>query len=366
MRILKPEIAVEREHCILRWIIQEFVRSRHPVGSELIAKKCGLGISSASVRSIMKKLEDEGYLAQSHTSGGRLPTDKAYRFYVDYLSEVRKLALEERRRIEGEYKRQMDEIDRVMAQTSKLLASISHSAGFVFSSGIASQSIARMDLLPLGRDYILVMIVTQSGSVKHWPVQTETEIPPERLRLMSVFLNEHLSGLPISEARRVLWDYLRSGQDDLRNAAELAGRFLQTIERQGPEETDLHIEGISQLAGLVDEKDFSGFFDMLNIMQEKRRFIDMLKNQLDSFVQDAVPAVRVSIGAENNLKELRQMSLVTRSYRVGDKCVGIVGILGPRHMEYSKAISLVTFMSSLMEDSISQWEKFMISKDGQF
>lgn len=360
MRVLKPEIAMERERRILRWVIQEFVQNRRPVASETVAGQCGLGVSSATVRGIMKKLEEDGYLSQSHTSGGRYPTDKAYRFYVDYLAEARKLALEERRRIETEYHRQMDEIDRVMAQTSKMLAMISHSAGFVLASGFDEQLISRIEFVPMGPGFLLVLLVSESGSVKHWPVKTDIDISPMRLRLMSAFLNERVAGLPITEARRVLWDYLKSGRDELRDAADLAGRFLETMERNSGGGQELHIEGLGQLAENVDESDFEGFFDMLSVMDEKQRFISMLKERVQDL--SAEPRSRVSIGSENNIRELHHMSLVTRACTVGGRPVGMLGILGTRHMEYERMISLVDFMGSLMEEAIGQWENLLIDE----
>ncbi len=363
MSVLKPEIAAERERRILRWVIQEFVQHRRPVASEAVAGRCGLGVSSATVRSIMKKLEDEGYLTQSHTSGGRYPTDKAYRFYVDYLSEARKLAIEERRRIESEYHSQMDEIDRVMAQTSKMLAVISHSAGFVLSSGIGEQCITRIEFVPMGPGCLLVLLVSDSGSVKHWPVKTDIDVSPQRLRLMSAFLNEQVAGLPVTQARRVLWEYLRSGHSELRDAADLAGRFLETVEREGEGSPQLHIEGLVQLAGDVDETEMEGFFDMLTVMDEKQRFVAMLKDRITGADAKA-PRARVSIGAENDIKELHRMSLVTRTCLVGERPVGMLGIIGPRHMEYDRMISLVDFMGTLMEESIGQWEGLLNDESG--
>ncbi|MDD4003733.1 MAG: heat-inducible transcriptional repressor HrcA [Elusimicrobiaceae bacterium] len=363
MRVLKPEIAIERERRILRWVIQDFVQHRRPVASEQVACRCGLGVSSATVRGIMKKLEEEGYLSQSHISGGRYPTDKAYRFYVDYLSEARKLALEERRRIENEYHSQMDEIDRIMAQTSRLLAAVSHSAGFVLSSGIGEQCIARIDFVPMGPGCILVLLVSESGAVKHWPVKTDIDLSPRRLRLMAAFLNEQVAGLPIGQARRVLWDYLRSGRDELRDAADLAGRFLETVERQSSGGQELHIEGLGQLAGEVEETEFDGFFEMLSVMDEKQRFIAMLKDRIKGLECDKLRRASVSIGSENDIKELHNMSLVTRTCRVGSKPVGMIGILGPRHMEYGRMLSLVDFMGSLMEETISQWDG-LLNDDG--
>ena len=135
MRILKPEIAKARKEKILRWVIQQFVETRRPVGSQMIAQGALQDVSSATIRNIMKELEEEGYLYQPHTSGGRIPTDKAYRYYVDYLANVQKMAARERQRIEEQYDARVNEVDNILVQTSRLLAMLSGRRGGVCVRG---------------------------------------------------------------------------------------------------------------------------------------------------------------------------------------------------------------------------------------
>lgn len=202
MRILKPEIAKARKEKILRWVVQQFVETRRPVGSQMIAEGALQDVSSATIRNIMKELEEEGYLYQPHTSGGRIPTDKAYRYYVDYLASVQKMAAQERQRIEEQYDERVSEVDNMLVQTSRLLAMLSGAAGFVYTAHVEDQRVQRLDFIPLAPGMILAVLVTQSGAVRHWPVRTGYVIEPARLRVLSRFINQEIAGMTLAEARQ--------------------------------------------------------------------------------------------------------------------------------------------------------------------
>ena len=358
MRVLKPEAAREREEKLLRWIIQEFVQSKRPIGSELVAAKARLGVSSATIRNAMKKLEDDGYLHQEHTSGGRVPTDKAYRFYVDYIMGMQALALKEKESIQREYDHEMDEMDGLLTQTSRMLSALSHSAGFAYASSVCDQNIIRLDFIPLGTGALLAVLVTDSGNIRHFPVRLNYEIPTRRLRLLSGFISSEVEGLPLREAKKKLWKYLNEGHSELRDVADIARQFLDEVEKHSACANALHIEGLGQL--LESGHDFSGLRDMLHMMEERRRLAGLMNEKLQELAADSTASrLRVTIGAENSLRELRDLSMVTCSYRTGERIVGMLGIIGPKHMEYSRMISLVNFMGEVVEKTISHWEKMI-------
>ncbi len=362
MRVLKPEAAKEREEKLLRWIIQEFVQSKRPIGSELVATKARLGVSSATIRNAMKKLEDDGYLHQEHTSGGRVPTDKAYRFYVDYIMGMQALALKEKESIQREYDHEMDEMDGLLIQTSRMLSALSHSAGFAYASGVCDQNIIRLDFIPLGPGALLAVLVTDSGNIRHFPLRLNYEIPTRRLRLLSGFISSEVEGLPLREAKKKLWKYLNEGHSELRDVADIARQFLDEVEKQSACANALHIEGLGQL--MESGHDFSGLRDMLHMMEERRRLAGLMNEKLQELTADATASrLRVTIGAENSLHELRDLSMVTCSYRTGERIVGMLGIIGPKHMEYSRMISLVNFMGEVVEKTISHWEKMIMPEN---
>lgn len=365
MRILKEETARQRKQAILRWIIQEFIRIKKPIGSELITRKGKFNLSSASIRNIMKELESDGYLHQTHTSGGRIPTDKAYRFYVNYLTDVEKFAINHKERIEKQYQSQMDEIDKLMVQTSKTLATLSKSAGFVFTSNVYEQTVRRIDFVPLGLRSFLVVLVTDSGAVRHWPVRIDYEISHQRLRILSSFLNHEVAGLSLQDAQARLYEYIDTRNRELKDAAHLTMKFLEHVNRHSELEQDFHIEGMGQLIKNMTEPETRDFFNMLDVIEDKKKFAGMLAEKLKvsgrKTGQDA-PHITVTIGSENELKELQDLSMVSCTYKIGKKAVGLLGILGPRHMQYSKMISLVNYVSNLMEGTLHKWDELMLNE----
>ena len=354
MRILKPEIAKARKEKILRWVIQQFVETRRPVGSQMIADGALPDVSSATIRNIMKELEEEGYLYQPHTSGGRIPTDKAYRYYVDYLANVQKMAARERQRIEEQYDARVNEVDNMLVQTSRLLAMLSGAAGFVYTANVDDQRIQRLDFVPVAPGLILVVLVTQAGAVRHWPVRTGYVIEPARLRVLSRFINEEIAGRTLAQARQVLWQHVHSGHREISDLADLTTQVLKDIERPQTSADELYVEGIGRLLANTMQDDYEDLKQMMRVVEERERFSSLLNEKMAD-MEKSNQKVNVSIGSENELAELRNLSIVSTACRVGDKTVGMLGIIGPKHMEYTRVMSLVNFIGSLLETSMNTW-----------
>jgi len=356
MRILKPEIAKEREEKILRMIIQEYVQTRKPVGSELVAQKGLPDVSSATIRNTMKKLEEEGFLHQVHSSGGRIPTDKAYRYYVDYLSKIQKIALKERQKIEQEYARNNEEINRVLVHTCRMLSAMTHSAGFVFTSNVQDSIVQRLDFLPLGPCNILAVLVTGEGVVKHWPVRVNRIVMPTKLLMLNAYINEQISGLTLRNAQRVLWENLRHGNSDEDGFCELACKILKDMVQQQNYSEQLYIEGMSSLLDNVSAEEYNELSKMMRVIEERDKFAGLLGEKMQEMKNNKEKKVSVSIGSENELSELRNLSIITSSYKVGDRTIGLLGIVGPKHMEYTRMMSLVNFIGEMLGLTIENWQ----------
>lgn len=354
MRILKPEVAKEREETILRWVVEQFASTRRPVGSALVAQEALPGVSSATIRNIMAKLEEEGFLHQMHASGGRIPTDKAYRFYVDYLTKAQRMAAAERARIEKEYEQKIAEADKAMVQTSRMLAMLSHSAGFVFTADVGEKTIQRLDFIPLSPSNLLVVLVTEDGVVKHWPVRSNHIINTANLRIMGHFLNEQIRGLSLKDAQRVLWEVINRGHKELGGMADLALKVLKDMSAQTERANELYLDGVGALLETMGAEDYDDLRRMIKVMEEKERLSSMLAERMQDLTDQK--RISVSIGAENELSEMRNLSVVSSAYKVGEKTVGMVGIIGPKHMEYTRMISLVNFMGGLLENAIENWK----------
>jgi len=354
MRILKPEVAKERKEKILRWVVQQFVENRRPIGSQLLADSALQDISSATIRNIMKDLEEEGYLYQPHTSGGRIPTDKAYRYYVDYLTGIQRLAAQERQRIEEQYDERVGELNNMMLHTSRLLARLSGAAGFVYAVNVEDQVVRRLDFLPLGAGTVLAVLVTESGIVRHWPMRLGYDLAPSKLRLLSNFINEEITGMTLKEAQQFLWQYIQAERREVADIADLAVQVLKDMQKPQAAAEELYIEGIGRMLENTEEADYEDLKQMLRVVEERKRLSGLLAEKMNDMCRSG-KEVAVSIGSENELQELKNVSIVSSAYRVGDRTVGMLGIIGPKHMQYTKVMSLVKLMGDLLEGSISAW-----------
>ena len=329
MRILKPEVAKERKEKILRWVVQQFVENRRPVGSQLIASSALKDISSATIRNIMKDLEEEGYLYQPHTSGGRIPTDKAYRYYVDYLTGVQRMAAQERERIEKQYDKRVGELDNVMLQTSRLLARLSGAAGFVYAGNTDDQVVRRLDFLPVGPGLILAVLVTESGTVRHWPVRLGHDLAPAKLRLLSNLINQEIEGLTLKEAQKFLWQYIESGHREIADVADLAVQVLKDMQKPQTSEDELYVAGIGHMLENTEEADYEDLKQMLRVVEERQRLSGLLAEKMEDLRRSG-KQVAVSIGSENEMKELQNVSIVSSAYRVGGQNGGHAGHYRPQ------------------------------------
>ncbi len=360
MRVLQPEVAEERKKRLLQWVIHHYIRTSRPIGSQVIAEEGKFSLSPATIRNTLKELEDEGFLFQPHASAGRVPTDKGYRFYVDYLVEAQRLASDERARIEREYTDRMAELDNLLAQTSRTLSLLSRSAGFALSPRLDSQVVKRIELVPIAAGNCLAILVTQSGLVRHWPFALNVELPPGRLRLVNQFLNENLGRRSVHEIQATLIERIEAAEREFRDLEGLFRHFLKEFSRHcGPEE--LYLEGMVNILP-SEPVDLEAFRGLLNVVQEKKRLAELLEGEFEGQLKapkgdSRKSKVQVKIGRENALIELKDLSVITSTYEVNDRVMGLLGIIGPKQMEYPKMIALVNFVSQVVSKTLSRWDE---------
>lgn len=359
MRHLDPQVATDRKQRVLQWVVHNFIRDKRPIASSTIAADAKLGLSSATIRSILAELESDGYLTQPHTSAGRVPTDRGYRTYVDFLEDVQRLASNEKARLEAQYQNRLVELDGLLARTSRLLSVASHKTGLVLSPKSERQALKRLELIPLGPKQLLAIVVTATGSIRHWPVALAAPVPPHRLAALNRLINEHAAGRTIGEVREHLTAGLERAERDLRELSELARGLLGTVDESDVPEP-LFLDGAAALVqGLDEPSELPELQSALRKMEERGALARILEEDLRKAVEapeEGRRPVRVRIGAENGLKELASLSLVTSTYRIKGRAVGVLGILGPKRMEYERMMSLVQYMGGLLSRSLSEWE----------
>ena len=358
MRQLKPEVVEQRKKHLLQWIIHYYIKTSKPVSSSVIAEEAGLDLSSATVRNILQELENEGYLAQPHTSSGREPTDKGYRFYVDYLADVQRLASAEKERIDNQYKGRIDELDTLLSETSQLLSKVSHGAGLVLSPQLRSHALKRLELIHIGGRNVLGIMVTEAGFVKHWPIRLAFAPSARQVNLLNRFLNDNIRGCSAKQAQAVVMAKLKQMEQEFRELNSLAGELLREV-GQVIDSDALYVEGADNILTHADEfGDLKTVQSLMRLMGEREAITHLLEGQLSRLdAPGRALKPNVSIGEESGIPELRGLSLVTKTYKQNDRIVGVLGIIGSKRMEYSKMMSLVDYLSDVVSRQMKTWDE---------
>jgi heat-inducible transcriptional repressor len=332
----------DRHRRILESLVAEYIEQGSPVSSAWLAEHSALGLSSATVRNILARLEDEGLVHQPHTSAGRVPTDHGYRLYVDQLLSARR-----RRKplpeIEARLRRS-GTIPDMLEHASQELSRASHQIGFAVVPANRRARLEHIDFVNLDGTRVLVVVVATGGQISHRVIETEARIDAAVLRQAANYVTTHFSGLTLDEARagivermseeRMLYDALMS------RALALAERGLVEIH---PAET-LHVQGTSflvdELAGEVvdQQRTLAALRELLRMIEEKHYLVELLTRSIE------VPGLSVVIGSEHTSPELRPFSVVVSKFQDGDR-TGTVGVIGPTRMRYERAISVVDGVS---------------------
>jgi heat-inducible transcriptional repressor len=333
-----PELTPRRER-ILRHIIQEYVALAQPVASELIARKYEGELSAATVRNEMAALEEAGLIAHPHTSAGRVPTDRGYRHFVEWLmAQDRELAPAERRTIRQQFHQLAATRSEESAHlASSLLARTLHSAGMATPAATTNARLRRLELVPLADDLVLVTLVLQSGTVSQLVHRLDKAISREELTRLSNELSDKLLDKTAGQVRRSL----KTLGQAARPFASVAIRLLQQAQEQAF--AAVYLEGLAQLLGQPEFAQSEKLRPILEVLEQQPLLARFLAESL------AAPGVQVIIGTENRLEQMREASLVLTRYGSPDELWGVLGILGPTRLPYWRAVPMVRFMAELMD-----------------
>lgn len=327
----------ERKASILRAVVEEYIQTAQPVGSGHVATAPGVGVSSATVRNEMAVLEDEGYLHQPHTSAGRVPTDKGYRFFVDSLSEPGRLGIAETQQVRAFFERAHGEIEQMLADTSRLLSSITDYAAVVVAPPHEAATVRSVQLVGLGARVALLVVVYSNGSVDKRTVELDDEVDELRLNAASAHLAAHLVG----ETLRSVPEVPSTG--DAGTDALVAGARAALIGDDEPDE--VFVGGTSRMLASFDAVDTVR--RVLGILEEQLVVVTLLRDVLDR-------GLNVAIGSETGVEPLAECSLVVAPYQVDGEGVGTVGVLGPTRMNYPQALAAVAVVSQRLGTRLSE------------
>ncbi|MGH7562150.1 MAG: heat-inducible transcriptional repressor HrcA [Gemmatimonadales bacterium] len=333
----------ERESRVLEAVVQLYVETAEPAGSHAVARKSGLRMSPATIRGTMSDLETRGYLYHAHTSGGRIPTDRAYRLYVNRLMRIRPVPAHQLERIESEITpAPRSAIEEVLRRAAQVLGVLTQELGVALAPTLDGLVLERLELVRPSSERLLVVLTLQSGLVRTIFVEVPASLAPEAVDQVSRILNERLAGLTLREIRSSLPERLRDA--DGREGRELLNVFVA----QGEELFDLTPRDAGVVLGsaqpLADQPEFASQDRMRGLLTLTERR-DLLQR---AFQAHHRRGVTITIGAENDDPRLAEFTLVTSPYRSG-QLTGVVGVLGPTRMPYDKVIGLVEQTSRLVE-----------------
>jgi heat-inducible transcriptional repressor len=336
----------ERKKRILRAVTVDYITSGEPVGSRTIARKYELGLSPATIRNEMADLEEEGYLQQPHTSAGRIPSERGYRFYVDALVDQRSLTPEELRNIHSELEVRHHAMDQLIQQASKVLAQLTRFPSMVLSPNPNQAVFRHIQLVPLNEKNILVLMVTDSGLVENRVLSTDVPWTYDELERISNLFNQKLRGRSLSDIPLSLINEIRAAMVVEESAFHEAMRLLlKSLEQRRHER--VYLDGAVNILEQPEFKDVERFKPIMGLLEEEESVYDLLKSRVDEH------GVSVLIGHENKREPIQDCSVVTANYRIGPSAVGVIGVLGPTRMDYAKVISVVDYMARYLGKLLS-------------
>lgn len=346
----------KREKLILKYVVKNFIDTGSPIGSEYISRKLPLDLSAATIRNIMSDLEEQGYLRHPHTSAGRVPTDKGYRMYVNEMVDLEELTADEERLMlsavqEITYKisRITKGADDVLFFSSKALAEISNELGIILSPRFNLCVFEKLNLISVASDRILIELCLRTGFVKNVILEVDSNLMREELLQIERVLNERLSGLTVADIRHTISERLK----DLSQPESGRRHFFHVFLRSSDQLFNFDDKNLLTYAGannILSKPDFSDSKDpyaIIRMLEEKSGFVEMLSERIDG------DGVAVTIGDENDIKEMNGCSVVKAHYRIGD-VTGTVGVIGPKRMPYGKIIPLVRHTAKLLDKTLNQ------------
>lgn len=342
----KTETLTERERLVLNLIVENFVHSAVPIGSRMISKKVGMTLSPATIRNVMGDLEERGYLTHPHTSAGRVPTDKGYRFYVDSLMGVEALSETEKQKITDQLTRVSKEVDVILDAASQVLARVSSQLGVVLSPRFFQGIFDKIELVPIAEKKVLMVLTIKSGLVRTILLKKEAEVSREVLEQMAAVINERLHGLNLQDMKRTLDDRIRDL--DVPNAElvlTVAQSIIPYLDRAG--HRSFHFGGTNNIMAQPEFLDQQKLSNVLNLLESKEILIHLFEHN------DTMGDLSIAIGEENRDELIKYCSLITTSYHLGSVS-GTLGVLGPTRMHYSKVVSLVDFMAKALSNILTE------------
>ena len=333
----------ERQKTILDLVVREYIVTAVPVGSKALVGQPGLSVSSATIRYEMASLEGAGYLSHPHTSSGRVPTEKGYRYFVEHLMEERALSVEEQRMIRHQFHQARMDLDQWLRLSAAILARSARNAALVTAPKAVLSRLKHLDLISLGESGVLLLLVFHEGSLRQEILTSAPPLEQGELSRLANELNVRLGGLTSEEIRIQMAGF----QGFNRRVSQHLVEVMDQIDQRRA--SDIYHDGITNILRQPEFAAMERVERVLGIL-ERRTFLESLLAE----VELTHGGVQVLIGGEGRWREARDCSIVLARYGVAGEAMGILGVLGPMRMPYERCISAVRYMAGLMTDLFSE------------
>lgn len=327
----------ERKLRILQAIISDFIKTAEPVGSRTLSKKYDLGISPATIRNEMSDLEELGFLTHPHTSAGRVPSEKAYRLYVNNMMQKHELTEVEKNAIASRLYENVTELEQTVAHAAEILSEITNLTSFALTPKQDEDTLKYINLLPVDEDTVVLMLVSHSGKVSNTALKMKTPYTEESLELLSKSMTYNYRGKTLSEVLTL--DIIENFETDIEAMHSLAKsvmpKFMKTLEEML--NVNLYMDGLTNIFSIPEYNDIDKAKMFLEMVNKKEDFTKTLVNRENGVI--------ITIGKENTEDIMQDCSLITATYHIDGKLAGKIGVIGPTRMKYGQVTSVIEYLT---------------------
>ena len=333
----------DRKAIILKAIIKNYMETGEPVGSRTISKLPELNLSSATIRNEMSDLEDMGYILQPHTSAGRIPSDKGYRFYVDEILREKEIETEAFKDLMF---KKVDRLETLLKQLAKIIARDTNYAAMISGPSIHSNKVKFLQLSKIDKFKLLLVTVAEGNIINNKIIDIDSEISESEILNLNLLINTSLNGLTVEEISLSIMNKLRTDAGVYGDIVDKVLREVAAVFKSATDNLEIYTSGTTNIFKYPEISDREKASQLVNAFEEK----DKLKEILAGVNDDDSDGIRVYIGNEVPISDMRDLSVVTANYEIGEGLRGSIGIVGPKRMDYEKVLKTIkTVMASLDE-----------------
>jgi heat-inducible transcriptional repressor len=329
-------LLTDRQLLILQVIIDDFIHSAQPVGSRTLAKKEEINFSSATIRNDMADLEDLGFIEKTHSSSGRVPSEKGYRYYVDHLLSPQRLTKTEVNQIKSIYAERIFELEKVVQKSAQILSELTNYTSIVLGPKVNDNRLKKIQIVPINHETAVAIIVTNTGHVENRTITFPGTLDPSDIEKMVNILNDRLAGVPLVELHdKIYKEVVTVLKDHIRNYDTLVKIMAGTLTLNTSEK--IYFGGKTNMLSQPEFTDIERIRSLLKMIEHEKELYGLL--------QTTHTGITIKIGKENENIAMENCSLITATYSLGNKQLGTIAVLGPTRMEYSRVISLLSRMT---------------------